>query len=132
MKLLTTLSALALLSACAVHQPDPCDATTPEECSDRSQPMPEEPTDEPEVDEPKKEPDLPHDTVGDPIDLDDEPDRETDPEGWRDWKDAVERQREIDEHTRELEESGAFDRQADDVTRSLQLWMWSMQVGDMI
>lgn len=66
MKLLTTLSALALLSACAVHQPDPCDATTPEECSDRSHPTPEP---EGPTDEPEHEPDEPeHD--------DDEPDGE--------------------------------------------------------
>ena len=140
MKLLTTLSALALLSACAVHQPDPCLNNNTADCSDRARPtIPEErecigfhcghphdrtegcgvcwpwpgsetdqprPEPEPEVDEPEKEPDLEHDTVGDPIDLDDEPDSETDPEGYREWRDARDRQREIDAHTRELEEAG--------------------------
>lgn len=38
MKLLTTLSALALLSACAVHQPDPCLNNNTADCSDRSRP----------------------------------------------------------------------------------------------
>ena len=146
MKLLTTLSALALLSACAVHQPDPCLNNNNADCSDRARPtIPKEreclgfhcghthdrtegcgacwPWPGSETDRPRPEPE--------PEGPTDEPDSETDPEGYRDWKDAVERQREIDEHTRELEESGAFDEQAEDVTRSLQLWMWSMQAGDM-
>lgn len=102
MKLLGTISMLALLSACAVNQPDPCLNNNTADCSDRIRAVrPEPPTEEP-----WKEPEHPHDTVGDPIDLDDEPDSESDPEGYREWRDAVERQREIDAHTREIEEAG--------------------------